>query len=91
MTITVYSKPGCPACDATIRALNRYGLGYTVVDLGSDADALAHVMSLGYQQAPVVIVQTAGRGPAEHWSGFRLDLIRGLTAHQHTPNTKEAA
>lgn len=91
MTITVYSKPACPACDATIRALNRYGLGYTVVDLSTDTDALAHVRELGYQQAPVVVVDT-GHGQVRHWSGFRLDLIRGLTAtHQHTPNAKEAA
>lgn len=91
MTITVYSKPGCPACDATCRALNRYGLPFEVVDLSTDAAALDRVKDLGHQQAPVVVVDS-GHGQVRHWSGFRLDLIRGLTAaHQHTPSTKEAA
>lgn len=88
MTITVYSKPGCPQCDATYRYLRKHGLPFEVVDLISDTDALAHVKSLGYQQAPVVVVDN-GHGQVRHWSGFRLDLIRGLTATQH--DTKEAA
>ena len=54
MTITVYSKPSCVQCTATYRALDRAGLSYDVVDLSADERALAQVMELGYQQAPVV-------------------------------------
>lgn len=72
MTITVYSKPACVQCTATTRALDRKGLGYSVVDISVDADALARVRALGYQQVPVVI---AGE---QHWAGFRPDMISTL-------------
>ncbi|MBT0770602.1 glutaredoxin-like protein NrdH [Kineosporia sp. J2-2] len=74
MTITVYSKPSCVQCDATHRALKKTDLDYRVVDITVDLDAREHVLSLGYQQAPVVV---AGD---EHWSGYRPDRIRALTA-----------
>lgn len=71
-TITVYSKPACVQCEATYRMLNKLGAEYVVVNLTDDAEALALVKSLGYQQAPVVM---AGN---EHWSGFRPDRIKAV-------------
>lgn len=74
MTITVFSKPACVQCDATYRALNKYGLDYNVVDISTDAEALESVKALGYQQAPVVFAD------GDHWSGFRPDRIKALVA-----------
>jgi glutaredoxin-like protein NrdH len=74
MAITVYSKPMCVQCDATKRALNKSGVAYDVVDITEDTEALAHVKSLGYVQAPVVV---AGE---DHWSGFRPDKIKAVAA-----------
>ena len=74
MSITVYSKPACVQCNATYRALDKRGLSYDVVDITADEQALAHVKSLGYLQAPVVV---AGE---DHWSGFRPDKIDALAA-----------
>jgi glutaredoxin-like protein NrdH len=74
MTITVYSKPSCVQCTATYRALDRAGLSYDVVDLSADELALAQVMELGYQQAPVVFADD------EHWAGFRPDRIKATAA-----------
>lgn len=71
--ITVYSKPGCVHCRATIRALERAGVTFTTVDLTADAQAREFVMSLGYLQAPVVVAGSA------HWSGFRPDRIAELS------------
>lgn len=76
MTITVFSKPACVQCDATYRSLDKLGLDYTIVDITRDAEAVASVKSLGYQQAPVVF---AG---GDHWSGFRPDKIRSLVAQR---------
>lgn len=70
MEITVYSKPRCVQCDATYRALDRSGTPYRKVDVSVDSDALQYILSLGYQQAPVVV---AGD---KHWSGFRPDMIQ---------------
>ncbi len=74
MTITVFSKPACVQCDATYRSLDKLGLDYTIVDITKDAEALASVMALGYQQAPVVFAD------GDHWSGYRPDRIRTLAA-----------
>lgn len=70
--ITVYTKPGCPPCRATLRALQRAGLDYEAVDITTDAEARAFVMSLGALQAPVVIAAD------RHWSGHRPDHIADL-------------
>lgn len=72
MAITVYSKPNCVQCSATRRALDKAGLVYETVDISLDAEALEQVTSLGYAQAPVVVVGE------EHWSGFRPDKIKAL-------------
>lgn len=74
-TIIVYTKPACVQCNATYKALDKYGLAYTVIDITSDDVARDHVMALGYLQAPVVIVDDH-----THWSGFRPDRIKELAA-----------
>lgn len=76
MSITVYSKPHCPQCDATYRAMDKKGLAYEVVDLTQDAAAFEMVQGLGYMQAPVVI---AGD---RHWAGFRPDQIAAVAKLQ---------
>ena len=70
MTITIYSQPMCVQCDATYRALDKQGLDYERIDVTQDTEALDFIKGLGYQQAPVVMVDD------EHWSGFRPDLIK---------------
>lgn len=72
--ITVYSKPRCVQCTATYRALDGAGIAYRVVDLTEVAEALEYVTEeLGYEQAPVVVVDDR-----QHWSGFRPDKIAEL-------------
>ena len=70
--ITVYTKPACVQCNATCKALDKQCLPYAVVDVSQDPAARDYVMSLGYLQAPVVVVGD------EHWSGFRPDRIKAL-------------
>lgn len=74
MTITVYTKPQCPQCGATIKALNKAGITFDTVDITTNTDAREYVMALGYLQAPVVVTDT------EHWSGFRPDRCKSLAA-----------
>lgn len=71
-TITVYTKPACVQCNATFRALERQGIGYTAIDISEDQEAREYVLSLGYLQCPMVV---AG---GDHWSGFRPDRIKTL-------------
>lgn len=73
-TVTVYTRPSCGPCHATRRALDKLGLDYTVVDISVDDEARDYVMALGYLQAPVLV---AGD---EHWSGFRPERIKTLSA-----------
>lgn len=74
MSVTVYTKPSCVQCNATKRALAKAGLAYREVDLTQDAEALETVKAMGYQSAPVVFAE------GDHWSGFRPDKIKALTA-----------
>ena len=68
--ITVYSKPACVQCKATIRYLDKLDADYAVIDITADDDARSHVMDdLGYTQAPVV--ETA----SDHWSGYRPERL----------------
>jgi glutaredoxin-like protein NrdH len=71
--ITVYIKPGCVQCHATVRAMQRADLEFVTVDISTDPQARDFVMSLGYLQAPVVVCGS------RHWSGFRPDRIAELT------------
>ena len=75
MSITVYTKPACVQCNATYKALDKHGVEYTTVDISEDSEAREYVISLGYLQAPVVVVN-----PETHWSGFRPDAIKALAA-----------
>ena len=73
--ITVYSKPNCPQCTATYRKLKSLSLPHDSIDVTEDAEALAFIRALGYQQAPVVVVRE-GEEVKKHWSGFRPDLLK---------------
>ena len=81
--ITVYSKPNCVQCNATYRALDKQGLPYTVVDVTVDPDAYDFVQSLGYLQAPVVVVDST-----THWGGHRIDRLKALSAQTESLATK---
>lgn len=72
----VYSKPGCPQCTATERAMTAAGIEHETVDVSTDDEARAYVQALGYAQAPVVVVA----GGADHWSGFQPDRIATISA-----------
>ena len=76
LSITVYSKPRCPQCVATYRKLNGLGAPHESVDVSEDPEALSFIQSLGYSQAPVVVVKDARGAIVKHWSGFRPDLIK---------------
>ncbi|QSM95671.1 glutaredoxin-like protein NrdH [Mycobacteroides abscessus subsp. abscessus] len=75
MSVVVYTKPGCPQCDATKRALNRTGTPYRAVDVTADPAAREEVLALGYTTLPVVIGDDGS-----HWSGFRPDKLTALAA-----------
>ena len=77
-TVTVYSKPICPQCNATYRKLEKEGIEYTVIDMTTDAESFALVKDeLGYAQAPVVIVQHDD-DTVTHWSGFQPARIENI-------------
>lgn len=76
-TVTVYSKPACPQCTMTYRALDSQPIEYRVVDVSKVEAAMQYVVEeLGYRAAPVVVVDDE---PENHWSGFRPDKIQQLT------------
>ena len=65
MTVTVFTNPSNPQCEATEQELAKLGVRYVAIDLTQIKDA-------GFKQIPVVI------SPNSSWSGHRPDLIRQL-------------
>jgi glutaredoxin-like protein NrdH len=57
-----------------MKALDKKGIAYEKVDISEDADAMALVKGMGYQQVPVVMAGT------QHWAGFRPDMINKIAA-----------
>ncbi|WAA19772.1 NrdH-like glutaredoxin [Mycobacterium phage Shweta] len=75
--VTVYTKPACPQCNATKKALGKLGLVYTEVAI--DDQALAAAVELGITSAPIVCANVDGV-EVEPWGGFRPDRIKALKA-----------
>ena len=73
MTVTVFTQPHSPQCDATKRQLDKLGIPFETVDLTENPSTLEQLQQAGFRQAPVVIT------PDSSWAGYRPDLIRELT------------
>jgi len=77
MTITLYTRPACPQCNATKRKLRELGLDFEPIDTSQDEAAAQELRDEGYLQVPVVKTSD-GRT----WYGYRPDLIEALAAEQ---------
>ncbi|WP_280357092.1 glutaredoxin family protein [Nocardia otitidiscaviarum] len=73
--ITVYSRPGCQPCKATVKKLELLGAPYTKVDVTQDDRAREQMLELGYKTAPVVVVGDV------HWGGFSPDKLEWAARH----------
>ncbi|WP_318529959.1 glutaredoxin family protein [Cellulomonas sp. SG140] len=69
--VTVYSAPHCQPCNATKRLLDKLDIEHVVIDVSEDPAARDFALALGYQETPVVFIDTDN-----HWSGYRPDRIR---------------
>ena len=76
MSITLWTKPGCVACDATARQFQKRGIIYKTRKL--TPKAVERFIELGLTAAPIVETD------AKRWSGFRLDKIKSLEQHLRT-------
>lgn len=72
MSITVYSKPSCPQCDATKKYLKKMDAEYIEIDVSEDEEARQELLGMGYKQTPVV------KSGDVHFSGFRIDKLREI-------------
>jgi len=56
--VTIYTKPGCPYCDAARSDLQQRGIEYTEHDVKADASALRRMLELnGNRRHVPTIVQ----------------------------------
>jgi glutaredoxin-like protein NrdH len=86
-TITLYSKPNCQPCKATKRWLDKRDIPYNEVDISNSPADLEAIQSLGFQEAPVVIVSTGDPETDIMWSGLHVD---NLNKYTHSTNQKAA-
>jgi glutaredoxin-like protein NrdH len=55
-TILLYSKPLCSFCEQSKQWLTRNGFAYKVIDVTTDAEALAFIKSRGHQKVPQLYI-----------------------------------
>lgn len=72
--VIVYSQPNCQPCLQTKRHLDRIGVSYQEVNVREDEAALTKIINMGFQAAPVVMVDDKA------WSGYQPDRIDELAA-----------
>jgi glutaredoxin-like protein NrdH len=83
--VTIYTQPNCQPCKATKRWLDKRDIAYSEVDITSSPDDAAAIKSLGFQEAPVVIVSTGDPETDLMWSGFDPNNL-----DKYTHSTKAA-
>lgn len=75
--VTVYSKKDCVQCNAVKKYLDQHEIPYVTFMMDEDEDALAFAKSMGYLQAPVVVVPFYEGQETVHFSGFNpLELAK---------------
>ena len=74
MKVTVYEKNNCVQCEATKRWLRKGNIEFDTVNVEENPEAMAKVLDMGFQAAPVVITDT------DSWSGFRISKLEELKA-----------
>lgn len=70
--VIVYSKPACPQCTMTKKALTQKGVAF--IEEALSAETLEKFAAKGFRSAPIVV---AGE---QSWAGFQPDLINSLAA-----------
>lgn len=65
MTVTVFTNPNNPQCEATEQELSKLGVRYVAVDLTQNPSTFEQIKNAGFKQIPVVI------SPNSSWSGHR--------------------
>ena len=81
--VLIYSTPGCQACRISASQFDAKGVTYEMIKLHEQPERADDIASLGYSQAPVVVVPNDpayGDMAGQHWSGLRPDLIGALAA-----------
>lgn len=76
--ITVYGPSECPNCDKAMKLFDRKGITATKISVSEgDANHVYVKKTLGYETAPVVIVELEN-GRTVHWGGHRQDMLTAL-------------
>ena len=81
MRVIVYSLPTskCVKCKAVEIAMRRRGISVNKIQLDEDPGAVEFIKSLGYSEAPVIVVKD-GDDMVDHWSGFSDQKISDLAS-----------
>ena len=72
MTVTVFTNPSNPQCEATEQELTRLGVRPAAVAPPPPPPPLEQIKDAGFKQIPVVI------SPNASWSGHQPNKIRQL-------------
>lgn len=54
MSVTLYSKNNCPACERAKALLKAHNIAYNVKNIDTDLDAMDFVVAKGHRAMPVI-------------------------------------
>lgn len=66
---TIYTLNECPNCDETKNFISDYSLSVEIVNMDANPEARSIVKSMGFRQAPVVILKGDNNEVIDSWSG----------------------
>ncbi len=75
--VTVYTKPDCPQCDATIKHLTSRAIPHTTVPIADAPTVAQAAQAQGWKSAPIVTVTLRGE-TLDMWGGYRPDRLSRL-------------
>ena len=84
--ITVYTKPACVQCNATVKAFDKAGISYEKIDVHEHPEARDYVLSLGYLSPPSGYVS-----PTVHCVFFCPDRVADLAAKPQPATRKDSS
>jgi len=70
--VILYTTPGCMACRAVSKAMDRKGIIYDTINLGQNPELLEQLRELGYSEAPIVTMEGFS------FSGYRQSKLDDL-------------
>ena len=82
MTVTVFTNPSNPQCEATEQELSKLGVRYVAVDLTQNPSTFEQIKNAGFKQIPVASTSRASSPASRVKTQPSLSIQNTSTSNQ---------